>query len=617
MKYLHFLTFALLLWGCKREVPNENKSERMYISFSQVSQSTPCDNTAYNLFDGNTGTAWFTGWPESCYPQRCIVDLGQRYYLSSIRFYDGSGTPRIKITATNGSSDSMVILHKPLDMYEVWQTVEVPITPTSYRYLKIELDGVQDSRALTELEIFRFSKKPVISPTDTLPKNKPTGAGAAINVCGFHWVPMDRLSPFSATRLYISSEWIWRPDGLFVEPIYQAQTADVNGLDTYLIRAKQQGLRVLPCIHQTPKWMVGDADYADGGADQNPARPKNADKTVPSSYAAIAEMYRQFVMRYGSRKHKDGDLHVDKTPRWKGDVPNEKKSGLNLITHIEVWNEPDKWWKIGTDESEAYMPPREYAAMLSACYDAIKAADPSVLVVMGGLTGADMPYLTEMHRWFEQQGMNFKADVINIHHYSNTANDATGWPPSWSEAGAICPEKDKAFEKIANVVAFAKGIGRPVWVTEFGYDTRPPSPMYASPVGGFTSEQLQAQWLARSYLEYMRKGVDNCFLFNIVDERGAPYGGLYQNSGILYGEGSDKTYSPKPAHGVLAQLAAELSGGWLAKDLSKPSYRMLQFNFPDGRQKVVYWSPTMEGKTFPLPNTNLTVTEWPRYQQLQ
>ncbi|MEL7021055.1 MAG: hypothetical protein AAGK47_05565, partial [Bacteroidota bacterium] len=105
------------------------------------------------------------------------------------------------------------------------------------------------------------------------------------------------------------------------------------------------------------------------------------------------------------------------------------------MRYIEVWNEPDQWWR-EAHIPETYIEPQEYAAMLSAAADGhqgqlthathkyplgIRHADPSAKVVMGGLAELNPCYVEEMIDWFEnerQEQYHLPFDVVNYHHYS-------------------------------------------------------------------------------------------------------------------------------------------------------------------------------------------------------
>lgn len=670
MNIRFLLPIILALFACNTKKQQVPPTETKFpITAAMVTQTSPGDKTAARLFDGDISTAWFPGWAQANYPQRCVVDFGKPIKLSKIRWFDGAGQPTINVQFTNTPDDknSGNVYPVILDKYQQWDgLVDVMSAVPEFRYLVLVVDNAQGEKQLTEVEVYTDGATvPPIDTTTTPPKdttvippvNPPvvaSGIGQRINLSGFHWVPLDKLKPFKTLRIYVASNWVWQKGGLYVEPMFQAGSPAVPGFDTYLAAAKAQGLEVMPCINQTPAWyrqgwfsgaiaraqkpqtpeqyssklsirqqaINGKAQSAaaasgDLGDDYPPVRP-GADRTDPKSYKDFADFWGQFVMRYGSVKHDASKLRVDQTPRWSGDVPNQPKSGLNLIRYVEIWNEPDKWWKRGGSEDGIYMKPQEYAALLLACYDAIKAADPNVQVVMAGLTGFDMPYLQAMADYYRAKGVPFKADIINLHHYSNRGNELGRWPPTWYEAGAVCPEADKDFVGVVPFVTFAHSLGKQIWITEFGSDTRAPSWMFAAPFAGFNSEQLQAQWLARTYLEYFRLGVDNCFMFNAINEPGEQNGGLYLNSGLMYGQNSATPYAPKPSYNTITKMIADLNGAAYLADLSTANVRIVAFRIGQNT-RLFYWSPTMTGATatFKIKDCSLTATEWPQFTDIQ
>lgn len=452
-------------------------------------------------------------------------------------------------------------------------------------------------------------------PGDTLPT--PPVAGDLGNFVGsncFTWTPQNDLP---LHRIYLRWEFVATERGLFVEPIFKSRTADGKGLDTYIADISAKGGTAVLCVNQTPDWFwggsasgLGDGFLAAGEkertgayksyprrstapmAGKSPDHPPVLDgksRTDPKSYARFASDLGELAKRYGSKKH--AFCRVDGRSRWTNDPPNIAKSGLGYNVVVEVWNEPDKWWHKGNG-SGIYMEAEEYAAMLSACYDSIKAADPTMPVAMGGLTNFDLNYLRAMGAWFavNRPDGNFAADIVNVHHYSHYGNRQGVHPPTWFDGGACPPELDQDFSGIFKIMDFAKPLGLPVWASEFGTDTRPPSWMYAAPTGGKNSEQLQAEWAVRSYLEYTKAGVSAAFIFNGNDEVSAPNGGLYASSGLLYGEGQPGlVFAPKPAFAFVNSLSAFLKGKAFVKDVSGQGFRALQFKDGNGAAWYAAW----------------------------
>lgn len=383
--------------------------------------------------------------------------------------------------------------------------------------------------------------------------------GFKVGSCTFPWFPQSRFADIGLKwqRVYCSSGWIWRPDGISVQPMHQAETGETHGIDDMLTKAKSFGINTLLCCHQTPEWYR-NTGRGDGANDYAPVKA-GAKREDPVSYKNYAEMLFQVAARYGRVKHQDSSLRVDTTPRWSGDVLNEKKSGLQLLTHMEPWNE-EKWWKNGTPEQEAYFEPETMAAFMSACYDGhegrlgagvgIKTADPSMQVVMPGLSDYAINYETRMTTWFSQNrtDKSWPCDIMNWHHYSNRGNKAGQYQAQWVADGACLPKDDANFDTVKDRVRRSADIGKKVWITEFGADKRSPSGMTAVGVGK-SNEAFQAEIIIESIKAYKLAGVDAVFVFNACDENSGADGGQYESSGIFTSQADG--YKPTPASEAL------------------------------------------------------------------
>jgi hypothetical protein len=61
--------------------------------------------------------------------------------------------------------------------------------------------------------------------------------------------------------------------------------------------------------------------------------------------------------------------------------------------------------------------------------------------------------------------------------------------------------------------------GKEVWVTEFGYDTDPASPLgVPATIGPNSAFIVQGQWLVRSMLAMMQAGIDRSYIYWIADQ---------------------------------------------------------------------------------------------------
>lgn len=574
-------------------------------------------SSAAALFDGNTATHWFPGWAaQAQYPAVVMLDLGREMELTQIRVYDGYGSPLLRFAAASAIEQPPVeFLALPLAQFEAWSQHSVS---QRLRYLYISLSEAQSDKQLGEIELYAKDAGRVGESRPAaryVPSELPRRDADKINLCGFHWVPLEKLRPFRAQRIFQMTQWTWRPGNkIAVEPSHQAAAQ----YDTYYAAAKAQGLNIIPCINQTPDWLLEKWNLG-SDPDVAPADPAFG-KTDPAAYRDFAAYWFQIAARYGRQQVSASQLLVETAPRWTGDTPNAPKSGLDLLTHLEVWNEPDKWWK-----PALYIEPEQYCALLSACYDGhegrlgpscgIKTADPTMQVLMAGLAMASRGYLDRMLVWAKKnrRDQRLPCDIVNVHHYSSKGDGST-----WTEGSA--PETDGRFYQIRQVANWAHGLGLPLWYTEFGYDTKPPSQQYVKPFAGLDNEQIKADWLHRTYLESLAAGADNMFVFNAIDEPGAAAGGLYQSSGLLTGDGGTAPFSPKPAYNAVLQLIRELDGYAFERDISPGSGKSLRaLVFRSGKKrKVAYWSPTAEGRsaTLPLGFTSVNVTETPQFVPL-
>jgi hypothetical protein len=400
--------------------------------------------------------------------------------------------------------------------------------------------------------VVTLSPEGVVIPTDTVVVVPPVSVGAfSLGINTHPWIKPELLLPIKFHRQYISSYYFWTGLGgrIKPQPMVQAGTPVAWGLDDMLANAQKAGCEVLLTIHQTPTWFL-DQGRGDGGGDYAPVLA-GKNRLDTNSYREYALAMQQIAMRYGPTKYPDRLLNVDSSARWNGDK-NVKKSGLNLLKWLQPWNEPPKWWKIGTPEAQAYFSPEETACLMSMCYDYIHPT--GVKVAMPPLTDFDFPYVQAMNVWFVKYRKDKKwpCDVMCYNHYLNLGNNLGQHPAQWITPGGCLPAQDRNFPTIKTLVAFGKERGLPVWVTETGYDENGGSPMQ------FVGTDLQrGEALAETAKAFAAEGVSAVFLFTAADEPSAANGGLYTSCGILKGQAQG--YARKPAFSPVAKLSESLN----------------------------------------------------------
>jgi hypothetical protein len=188
-----------------------------------------------------------------------------------------------------------------------------------------------------------------------------------------------------------------------------------------------RGVRWLPIIAYSAPWA---------------ASVPGDDKSAPRSAEDYAAYARAFAERYGS-----GGRFWAERP----ELP------ATPVTTIEIWNEPDNsdFWAPAPDAAA-------YADLYLRARAAIRTADPGARVLVGGLTGAStfLPQLITARP--DARG---QVDGVAIHTYSP------------EPLGALAEARD------ARRALAALGMAAvPLWVTEFGWVSRPRnSNKYAPP----------------------------------------------------------------------------------------------------------------------------------------
>jgi hypothetical protein len=147
-------------------------------------------------------------------------------------------------------------------------------------------------------------------------------------------------------------------------------------------------------------------------------------------------------------------------------------AGYHVVLSYEIYNEEDsrQWWD-GTAN--------EYAQTLREAARAVRAADPRLPVLLGGMTYPDTGWL----RAITKAGVANYYDVTPFHAYPET------WDPGTVEnyLGAHYRSKFIPF------VEHQKCGPKPIWINEMGYAT----------TKGKTQPD-QANWYARSFKHSLR-----------------------------------------------------------------------------------------------------------------
>jgi hypothetical protein len=201
---------------------------------------------------------------------------------------------------------------------------------------------------------------------------------------------LDLAVASGAESLRVSVNWArMEPVSTFADlpTAYRHLFDDVGGapirfaeLDRVVGAAAQRGISVLPVIEYTPSWD-----------EQQPGNPASS----PKSLAPFAAFLTGLEKRYGPGGS-FWSAHPSVAP-----VP---------IRMWQIWNEPHftRYWAV-----QPFAP--TYMKLLAAAHAALKAADPSAKVVLGGLADFSWQYLAQI---YAIPGASRLFDVVAIHPYT-------------------------------------------------------------------------------------------------------------------------------------------------------------------------------------------------------
>jgi hypothetical protein len=249
----------------------------------------------------------------------------------------------------------------------------------------------------------------------------------------------------------------------------------------YYERAFRQlpdGTKVIIDVVDTPRWETGSSD-------------EHAPPADPGDYAAFVGALAR---------------------RWAGHV-----------AAYEIWNEEDSpgWWSRGPD-------PVAYAQLLKATYPAVKAADPSATVVLGGLTGNDYPFLEGVYG----AGAKGSFDAVGVH--TDTACNILS--PYRFLRGAdnwLIPDSFLAYREVHQVMV-ANGDEKPIWMTELSWRTTNAicsEGTFAGQKPEGVSDAQQATYLRQAYHCLAQNPYVPVALWYPLQDEGAVVSGLVRADG--------------------------------------------------------------------------------------
>lgn len=541
---------------------------------------------------GTPSTVWTPATFDWIYPCYAIIDLKGNCNISKIFLFDADGEDDIEVfTGEPFNWDSAFVDN--LENTNTWNAHNLNLES---RFIRIKMNS-EDTK-ISEMIVYASRLEEIEEDPEPSVHQRPT-MDQLIGINAFIDDPIGKMSVAGFVREYHS--WMWcegNNDQSYPGYPNNENKFNVMGwnFDYYYENFKNSGITASPAIQRNVLWLT-DFDYSKL---ENKPVLTDENPELPQTYVEHADHFFQYAARYGNATVEDNLLKLSDD--------QDRFTGKNVLNYYESWNEQDKWWK-GRD---AFFTPYEYAAMASADIDGhmgtmgntlgVKNADVNGKLVMGGLANPDLNYVKAIKLWADyHRNGDMPVDVINVHHYCNDGTNQS------SGSVGISPEEGNLKGLMQEFVAYRDKYlpGKEVWITEFGYDTHPQSVQRAPAIGSFSQEEVQAQWLVRSFLELAASGVDKAAMYMLRDVD--PNSTTKFNTSGLCGSPSEN-WAPKPSWYYTYTLKNRLAGMAFDQEISSGNQNIRIYKFSstdDSLSAYALWCPTsnqttVEGFEFPL-----------------
>lgn len=328
---------------------------------------------------------------------------------------------------------------------------------------------------------------------------------------------------------------------------YQPQTGepkDVRAMaqgNVHHVRTVLRWATVQPRQADPPDWTLYDKEFGDMAAHGikvlpilygSPAWAESAGTKPPLSSDASSQGWQSFV-KAAVNRYGPGGTYWTTTYRVQhpGKAPQP-------ITAWQVWNEENLQHYFSTDKNrrgpatatDKSRRIRMYAELLRLTHNAIKSADPSATVVLGGLVGNGKPS-GSMNAWgflnrlYKKRNIKSDFDVAAIHPYATSISYMRKWLGKYREA--MTKHHDKR---------------TPVWITEIGWGSAPPD-RYGFNLGPQGQKRMLTKAFSVLHQRRHRYGVARAYWFELRDpKKGNNRCSFCTSSGLL-----KSNFDTKPA----------------------------------------------------------------------
>ncbi|MDF3056208.1 MAG: hypothetical protein K0R17_423 [Rariglobus sp.] len=257
--------------------------------------------------------------------------------------------------------------------------------------------------------------------------------------------------------------------------------------------------------------------------------------------------------------------------------------GRDWMEAVEIGNEPGHY-------SDA-----DYARVFDAMSKGVREGDPQLKIATCNVTAGKSSHYDKPIELFRSR--LDRVDIFTVHTYAQT----DGWP-TWHRTFPEDPATPY-LKDVRAVVAWrdAHAKGKPVWVTEFGWDAATSlegrKGDFAKWAGNVT-DTAQAAYLLRSIPLFLAEGVERAHIY-FFDDKDEPQ--MHGAAGIL------RHGKPKPSWYALRQMQRLLGDARLERLDREASLYTARWRKPDGSCWLMLWTPKADSDT----TTPHTITSRP------
>jgi hypothetical protein len=335
-----------------------------------------------------------------------------------------------------------------------------------------------------------------------------------------------------------------------------------------LKKISQNGASIIATIRFAPDWALKYSNHACGPIKQQ-------------AFTDFADFLKDLVQRYSGPPYNIKYWEI-------GNEPDVDRG---------AFSEPRPDYGCWGDASDDYYGGAYYAQMLAQAYPAIKSADPSAKVLIGGLLldcdpanpPADRTDGCKSAKFFEgilRAGGASYFDIVSFHGYPPYIGSLK-WDeqnPGWANRGGVVLGKIRFLREVmANY-----GVDKPLILTEGSLicpewnaeDCNPPTAAFY---------EAQADYVAWLYVRNWAEGLLGTVWYK------------FEGPGWRYGSLLDDNQNPRPAYKALNFIIGELKSATYSGQVTEyEGLRVYEFTAPS-KKIWVMWAPDEQPHNVQLP----------------